>query len=79
MINQKSDMLKRFVRYYGTLIVAILVFVFFSVSANGFFTVKNVMLLLKQMSAICKSSFTCTVVTDKSNFFIWLDGDVYVT
>lgn len=44
MMTNKSDVAKRIVRYYGTVIVAILVFVFFSVSANGFFTLKNVML-----------------------------------
>ena len=52
MMTSKSDVAKRIVRYYGTVIVAILVFVFFAVSANGFFTLKNVMLLLKQMSAL---------------------------
>ena len=52
MMTSKSDVAKRIIRYYGTVIVAILVFVFFSVSANGFFTLKNVMLLLKQMSAL---------------------------
>lgn len=52
MTAQKSDVLKKVIRYYGTVIVAILVFLFFSASASGFFTVKNVMLLLKQMSAL---------------------------
>ena len=52
MTTQKSELVKKIIRYYGTVIVAVLVFVFFSVSANGFFTLKNVMLLLKQMSAL---------------------------
>lgn len=52
MTINKSDLAKKIIRYYGTLIVAVLVFVFFSVSASGFFTLKNVMLLMKQMSAL---------------------------
>lgn len=51
-MNLRSEATKKFIRYYGTVLVAILVFIFFSASAPGFFSLQNVMLLLKQMSAL---------------------------
>ena len=53
---------KNLIRKYGTVFVAILVFIFFSVATNSFFTTKNVMLLLKQMSALTIISLGFTFV-----------------
>ena len=62
-----KDKAKYFIRRYGTVIVAMLVFVFFSITAKGFFTAKNVMLLLKQMSNL-------TIITMGFTFVMAVGG-----
>ncbi len=62
-----KDKTKYFIRRYGTVIVAMLVFVFFSITAKGFFTAKNVMLLLKQMSNL-------TIITMGFTFVMAVGG-----
>lgn len=64
-ITEKS---KNFIRKYGTVFVALLVFIFFSASADGFFTTKNVMLLFKQMSALTIISLGFTFVMAVGGF-----------
>ena len=59
---------KNLIRKYGTVFVAILVFIFFSVATNSFFTTKNVMLLLKQMSALTIISLGFTFVMAAGGF-----------
>lgn len=59
---------KNIIRKYGTVIVAILVFIFFSVEASSFFTTRNVMLLLKQMSTLTIISLGFTVVMAAGGF-----------
>lgn len=59
---------KELVRRYGTVFVAFLVFVFFSISAHGFFSTKNIMLLLKQMSALTIISLGFTFVMAVGGF-----------
>lgn len=63
-----TDRSKDIIRKYGTVFVALLVFAFFSVSANGFFTPKNIMLLLKQMSALTLISLGFTFVMAVGGF-----------
>ncbi len=63
----KQDKTKLFIRRYGTVIVALLVFILFSVTAKGFFTPKNVMLLLKQMSNL-------TIITMGFTFVMAVGG-----
>lgn len=67
-MSTRSEIIKKVIRYYGTVVVAILVFIFFSASAPGFFTVKNVMLLLKQMSALTIISLGFTFVMAVGGF-----------
>lgn len=62
-----KDKTKIFIRRYGTVIVALLVFIFFSLTARGFFTAKNVMLLLKQMSNL-------TIITMGFTFVMAVGG-----
>jgi len=59
---------KNAIRKYGTVIVAILVFALFSILANRFFTVNNVMLLLKQMSMLTVISLGFTFVMAAGGF-----------
>ncbi|MEN6420067.1 MAG: ABC transporter permease [Clostridiaceae bacterium] len=63
-----ADKSKNVIRRYGTVIVALLVFIFFSVSATSFFTTKNVMLLLKQMSTLTIISLGFTFVMAVGGF-----------
>lgn len=62
------DFTKNLIRKYGTVFVAMLVFIFFSVATKGFFTTKNVMLLLKQMSALTIISLGFTFVMAVGGF-----------
>ncbi|MGE5614524.1 MAG: ABC transporter permease [Bacillota bacterium] len=64
-ITEKS---KNILRKCGTVIVALLVFIFFSFMTGGFFTTKNVMLLLKQMSALTIISLGFTFVMAVGGF-----------
>lgn len=57
-----------FMRKYGTVIVALLAFAFFSFATNGFFTMKNIMLLLKQMAALTIVSLGFTFVMSAGGF-----------
>ena len=59
---------KNLIRKYGTVFVALLVFIFFSISAKSFFTTKNVMLLLKQMSTLTIISLGFTFVMAVGGF-----------
>lgn len=53
---------------YGTLFFAIVLFAFFSLRAKNFFTMDNVMLLLKQMSALTIISLGFTFVMAAGGF-----------
>lgn len=64
-ITEKS---KNVIRKYGTVFVALLVFAYFSFSANGFFSTQNIMLLLKQMSALTIISLGFTFVMAVGGF-----------
>jgi ribose/xylose/arabinose/galactoside ABC-type transport system permease subunit len=64
-IAEKS---KNIIRRYGTVFVALLVFIFFSFSTNSFFTTKNVMLLFKQMSTLTIISLGFTFVMAVGGF-----------
>lgn len=55
-------------RKYGTVFGALILFLFFSFTVNNFFTVKNVMLLLKQMSALTIISLGFTFVMAVGGF-----------
>lgn len=59
---------KNIIRKYGTVFVALLVFIFFSFSSQSFFTTKNVMLLLKQMSMLTIISMGFTFVMAVGGF-----------
>lgn len=56
------------IRRYGTGFFALLVFLFFSVATSGFFSVTNIMLLLKQMSALTIVSLGFTFVMASGGF-----------
>jgi ribose/xylose/arabinose/galactoside ABC-type transport system permease subunit len=55
-------------RKYGTVFVALLVFVMFTLSKDAFFTTRNVMLLLKQMTALTIISLGFTFVMAVGGF-----------
>lgn len=60
--------MKTNIRKYGTLMVAILVFIMFACLAPRFLTLQNMMLLLKQMSAITIFSLGFTFVLAAGGF-----------
>lgn len=68
MSLEVKDKSKRIIKKYGTVFVALLVFIFFSLATKSFFTTKNVMLLLKQMSALTIISLGFTFVMAVGGF-----------
>lgn len=67
MLNLKKNW-KSVIRRYGTLFFAIIVFAIFSISANNFFSLNNVMLLLKQMSMLTVISMGFSIVMAVGGF-----------
>jgi len=63
-LAQRKDVIRK----YGTLFAAVLVFVFFSFATSSFFTMRNVMLLLKQMSTLTVISLGFTFVMAVGGF-----------
>jgi ribose/xylose/arabinose/galactoside ABC-type transport system permease subunit len=59
---------KNIIKRYGTLLFAMIVFVVFSVQAKNFFSIDNVMLLLKQMSMLTVISLGFTFVMAVGGF-----------
>ena len=59
---------KNIIKRYGTLLFAMIVFAVFSVQAKNFFTIDNVMLLLKQMSMLTVISLGFTFVMAVGGF-----------
>lgn len=65
IMTQRS---KNMIRKYGTVFVTMLVFIFFSITTKSFFTTRNVMLLLKQMSTLTIISLGFTFVMAVGGF-----------
>lgn len=67
-MNILKDNWKNIVRKYGTVFFAVLLFAFFSFTANSFFSLNNVMLLLKQMSMLTVISMGFSIVMAVGGF-----------
>lgn len=63
-----GDRSKLIIRRYGTLVVAVLVYILFSLLSPRFFSLTNIMLLLKQMSALTIISLGFTFVMAVGGF-----------
>lgn len=51
-VSTTTNRMKRFIRHYGTVVGAVLIFAVFALSSPYFFTVENFLLILKQMSML---------------------------
>ena len=63
----KFDM-RNFIRRYGTVFAALLIFIVFSIFANNFFTTTNFFMLLRQMSMLTIISLGFTFVMSAGGF-----------
>lgn len=64
----KSHDLLHFSRKYGTALFGLIVFVFFSIFANNFFTINNQLMLLRQMSMLTVVALGFTFVMAAGGF-----------
>ena len=67
-LNISSIDKKDFMRRYGTVLGALVIFVFFSIVAKNFFTTTNLLMLLRQMSMLTIVSLGFTFVMGAGGF-----------
>lgn len=67
-LNINSIDKKEFMRRYGTVLGALVIFVFFSIVAKNFFTTTNLLMLLRQMSMLTIVSLGFTFVMGAGGF-----------